>query len=154
MACLASARPSLKRLSQNFRSSAGRCGSMSSFFFQELKITTCRRLENLWIIWEVSRALSATFQVLIEYSIPIWLLLYPEGTRYTKEKHDQSMEFAKEKGLKTLKHLLLPRPKGFHESISCLHNSNVKAVYDCTVGMVIRCLRIEATKWQMITREK
>jgi len=68
-----------------------------------------------------------------EYSIPVWLLLYPEGTRYTKEKHDQSMEFAKEKGLKTLKHLLLPRPKGFHESISCLHNSNVKAVYDCTV---------------------
>ena len=44
------------------------------------------------------------------------------------------MEFAKERGLKTLKHLLLPRPKGFHESITSLHSSNVKAVYDCTVG--------------------
>ena len=80
------------------------------------------------------------FLSFLAYSIPVWLLLYPEGTRYTKEKHDQSMEFAKEKGLKTLKHLLLPRPKGFHESISCLHSSNVKAVYDCTVGKIINCL--------------
>lgn len=68
-----------------------------------------------------------------EYSLPCWLLLYPEGTRFTKEKHSQSMEFAMSKGLPTLKHLLIPRPKGFHESVSLLHNSNVKAVYDCTI---------------------
>lgn len=62
------------------------------------------------------------------------------------------MEFAKEKGLKTLKHLLLPRPKGFYESISCLHNSNVKAVYDCTVGKVIRCLLFEMRKFNIISK--
>ena len=36
-----------------------------------------------------------------------------EGTRFTKEKYEASVEIAKEKGLPILKHHLLPRTKGF-----------------------------------------
>jgi len=67
-----------------------------------------------------------------EYSEPCWLLLYPEGTRFNKAKHEESMKFATENDLPVLKYLLLPRPRGFHEIVSNLHGSNVKAVYDCT----------------------
>ncbi|KOB72228.1 Acyltransferase AGPAT6, partial [Operophtera brumata] len=49
---------------------------------------------------------------LCDYPDPVWLLLNPEGTRYTKEKHDESLKFAKEKNLPLLKHHLTPRTKG------------------------------------------
>lgn len=41
-------------------------------------------------------------------------MIFCEGTRFTKEKHKASMEYAKLKGYKELKHHLLPRTKGFH----------------------------------------
>lgn len=39
--------------------------------------------------------------------------MFPEGTRFTQEKYEASMEVAREKGLPLLKHHLLPRTKGF-----------------------------------------
>ena len=39
--------------------------------------------------------------------------MFCEGTRFTKEKHEASMKIAREKGLRELKHHLLPRTKGF-----------------------------------------
>lgn len=39
--------------------------------------------------------------------------MFCEGTRFTKEKHQESMKVAREKGLPELKHHLLPRAKGF-----------------------------------------
>ncbi|XP_035665045.1 1-acyl-sn-glycerol-3-phosphate acyltransferase delta-like, partial [Branchiostoma floridae] len=42
-----------------------------------------------------------------------WLLFYCEGTRFTAERHQTSMEVARSKGLSELKHHLLPRTKGF-----------------------------------------
>lgn len=42
------------------------------------------------------------------------ILLFPEGTRYTKEKHAASLVFAQERNIPyTYKHHLLPRVKGF-----------------------------------------
>jgi len=73
-----------------------------------------------------------SIQHLKEYTEPCWLLLYPEGTRFNKAKHAESMNFAKDHGLPELSYLLLPRPRGFHEIVSNLHGSNVKAIYDCT----------------------
>merc|ERR1712131_495784 len=67
-----------------------------------------------------------------EYTEPCWLLLYPEGTRFTKEKHEASIEFAREKQIQPMRQHLIPRPKGFHELTTSLKNSNVKAMYDCT----------------------
>ncbi|XP_035696829.1 1-acyl-sn-glycerol-3-phosphate acyltransferase delta-like [Branchiostoma floridae] len=42
-----------------------------------------------------------------------WLLFYCEGTRFTAERYQTSMEVARSKGLPELKHHLLPRTKGF-----------------------------------------
>ena len=39
-------------------------------------------------------------------------MLFCEGTRFTKKKHEESMKVAREKGLPELKHHLLPRTKG------------------------------------------
>lgn len=91
----------------------------------------------------------------LEYTEPCWLLLYPEGTRFSKEKHEASIEFAREKQIQPMRQHLIPRPKGFHElttryrttlkanpchgpydmdhtRVFSLKNSNVKAMYDCT----------------------
>ena len=42
------------------------------------------------------------------------LIVFCEGTRFTKEKHEASVEFARRNGHHPLKHHLLPRTKGFH----------------------------------------
>lgn len=57
------------------------------------------------------------------------LLLYAEGTRFTKEKHEASLAFAREKGLPQLKQHLTPRTKGFTSSIPHLREK-VPAIYD------------------------
>lgn len=46
--------------------------------------------------------------------------IFCEGTRYTREKYEESMKVAKEKGLPILKHHLLPRAKGFNLMVSQL----------------------------------
>ncbi|KAL5010228.1 hypothetical protein ScPMuIL_012533 [Solemya velum] len=45
------------------------------------------------------------------------LLFCPEGTRFTPEKHKTSLEISRKKGYPELKHLLLPRSKGFYVSM-------------------------------------
>ncbi|KAK6187493.1 hypothetical protein SNE40_005505 [Patella caerulea] len=43
---------------------------------------------------------------------PVTLYMYPEGTRFTEEKHKASLEVSRSKGYPDMKHHLLPRPKG------------------------------------------
>lgn len=47
--------------------------------------------------------------------VPLWLIIYPEGTRYTEKKYKESLEFCKIRGLEPFKKLLYPRYKGFLE---------------------------------------
>lgn len=61
------------------------------------------------------------------------LLLFPEGTRFTPEKHEASLEVSRKKGYPELKHHLLPRTKGFAYSMQEM-KGKVNAVYDCTIG--------------------
>lgn len=57
------------------------------------------------------------------------MLLYAEGTRFTKEKQETSVKFAQSKGLPELKEHLLPRTKGF--SVGLPHfRHNLPAVYN------------------------
>ncbi|XP_053398098.1 uncharacterized protein LOC123553323 [Mercenaria mercenaria] len=48
------------------------------------------------------------------------LLLFPEGTRWTPEKHAICQKIAKEKGYPEYKHMLLPRTKGFTLSMQLM----------------------------------
>lgn len=54
---------------------------------------------------------------IFDYPAPVWLCLYPEGTRFTEKKHETSVKFAQERGLPVLKHHLIPRTKGFTTSL-------------------------------------
>jgi len=67
------------------------------------------------------------------YDEHFWLLIFCEGTRFTKKKHEKSMEFAKKNNLPLLKHHLLPRTKGFFITCNGLR-SKVASIYDTTVA--------------------
>lgn len=69
---------------------------------------------------------------------PLWLSIFPEGTDYTVEKCHTSQQYAKERGLPVLNHVLLPRTKGFYACLLHLHES-LDAVYDLTIGYKTRC---------------
>jgi lysophosphatidic acid acyltransferase/lysophosphatidylinositol acyltransferase len=63
----------------------------------------------------------------------VTLLLFPEGTRFTEEKHKASLEICKAKGYPLLKHVLLPRPKGFVTSMHGLRG-HFPTILNCIVG--------------------
>ncbi|RWS27348.1 1-acyl-sn-glycerol-3-phosphate acyltransferase delta-like protein, partial [Leptotrombidium deliense] len=64
--------------------------------------------------WEKdSLILANSIDTLLEYPHNFLLLLFAEGTRYTSEKYEASVQFAKQRGLKPLKHHLQPRTRGF-----------------------------------------
>ncbi|CAG7675290.1 unnamed protein product [Allacma fusca] len=84
--------------------------------------------------WEKDKvSLGGQLAKLAAYPNPYWVVLFPEGTRYTKDKHKISMEVARSKGLPELKHHLLPRTRGFVASIPHLRKT-MPAVYDVTVA--------------------
>jgi hypothetical protein len=73
---------------------------------------------------------------------PFHLLFYPEcwsmhNGADRRSVHAKSNEFAKREGKPALKHLLLPRTRGFNASLECLRESS-PVVYDVT--MVGSCI--------------
>ncbi|XP_070158521.1 1-acyl-sn-glycerol-3-phosphate acyltransferase gamma isoform X2 [Polyergus mexicanus] len=70
---------------------------------------------------------------LVEYPDTMWLLLYPEGTRFTSKKLEASQKFAIEKGLPVLKYHLTPRTKGFTASIQHIRGKAM-AIYDIQIA--------------------
>ncbi|KAA0190417.1 hypothetical protein HAZT_HAZT008713 [Hyalella azteca] len=61
------------------------------------------------------------------------MLLFAEGTRFTQQKHQASMEFARERGLQQLKRHLIPRTRGFIQCAQSLQG-HFPVIYDVTVG--------------------
>ena len=57
--------------------------------------------------------LAVKLNELLDYPSPVWVLLYPEGTRLSPEKLAASQEFAASRNLPILNHHLVPRTKGF-----------------------------------------
>lgn len=66
-------------------------------------------------------------------SIPFWLMIFPEGTRFNKQKLKRSNKFAIEGGRSALTHVLYPRTKGFVAAMSGLSN-HCKSIYDFTIA--------------------
>ena len=65
---------------------------------------------------------------------PQWLVLYPEGTRFTPRAKERSDIAAKEHGQTPLQgELLLPRPKGFCELARALPSAGFTHVLDITL---------------------
>jgi len=70
---------------------------------------------------------------LADHPYPMWLLLFPEGTRFSQNKHKASEQFAADKGYKQLKYHLQPRTRGFVRSLPAMRGK-VPAVYDILVA--------------------
>ncbi|MBW2527821.1 MAG: acyltransferase [Deltaproteobacteria bacterium] len=84
--------------------------------------------------WARDRSsIERTFGRLIRDRVPLWLVTFPEGTRVTPEKIERSRAFAAERGLTPLRHVLVPRTKGFVATVQGLR-SHADAVYDVTIG--------------------
>jgi lysocardiolipin and lysophospholipid acyltransferase len=79
---------------------------------------------------EYIRRLFATFH---EDRIPLWLMTFPEGTRFTPDKQDRNRKRATETGIEPFRHLLVPRIKGFVAAVIGLRGY-IDAVYDVTIG--------------------
>jgi lysophosphatidic acid acyltransferase/lysophosphatidylinositol acyltransferase len=83
--------------------------------------------------WAQDRqALVAACRNLRDYPVNMLLCLFAEGTRFTKEKHKMSMDFARSRGYPVLRHHLFPRTKGFCLLMKELRET-VPAIYDVTI---------------------
>lgn len=74
-----------------------------------------------------------TFSLFHRKKVAFWLIMFAEGTRITARKLERSQDFARRQGLPVLRHVLIPRPKGFLAAIEGL-GSQLDAVYDLTIG--------------------
>jgi len=72
--------------------------------------------------------IQATFSRLRERTAPVWLVLFPEGTRKTPAKHAASMAHARKASLTETPHVMIPRTKGFVASVQGLLGK-IEAVY-------------------------
>ena len=83
--------------------------------------------------WEKDKTLIHNkMKFFTHHKIPIWLMIFPEGTRFKKEKLALSHKLAKREGRPELSHLLFPRTKGFMSSVQGLKN-HCTAIYDFTI---------------------
>lgn len=78
-------------------------------------------------------SIKATFATIKNNKVPAWLIMFPEGTRITQRKLDESRRFAGDKGMWSPEHVLVPRTKGFAAVVAGLHDY-LDAVYDVTIG--------------------
>jgi 1-acyl-sn-glycerol-3-phosphate acyltransferase len=119
----------------------GRLGDMKWFVKDEIKwvpgvgwgmvFLDCLFVKRDWA--EDERSIAATFERILQDDVPLWLVLFPEGTRITPEKLESSDAFAERAGIEPTEHVLLPRTNGFVASVQGLRG-HVKAVYDLTLG--------------------
>lgn len=65
--------------------------------------------------------------------VPLHVWCFPEGTRFTSQKYDDSKKFAKKNGLVTHEHCLIPRTKGFVTLTQGL-NGVITHIYDVTIA--------------------
>jgi len=75
----------------------------------------------------------STFSKIIEYKIPIWMTSFPEGTRMSPEKLAKAKDFARQRNLPVLNHVLNPRSLGFTATLTGL-SGHVSAIYSLTIG--------------------
>lgn len=89
---------------------------------------------------------------LFRHCDPFIFTFFPEGTRFTKEKHTASMKIAREKALPELKHHLLPRTKGFVTLVQNLkenYNLNPLSVSIIDVLLSIHAEGSESSTWTL-----
>lgn len=75
----------------------------------------------------------AIFKKFHQNDIAVWLMTFPEGTRFREHKREVAQQFARSKNLPVLDNVLFPRVKGVAASLEGL-SMHIHAVYDVTIG--------------------
>jgi 1-acyl-sn-glycerol-3-phosphate acyltransferase len=84
--------------------------------------------------WEKDKPnLSKHLQKLNKQDMPMWLMLFPEGTNLAPSTRKSSKKWADKTGVKDMEHLLLPRSTGLQFCLQELRET-VDYVYDCTIA--------------------
>jgi 1-acyl-sn-glycerol-3-phosphate acyltransferase len=86
-----------------------------------------------------------TFARLVEGDVPVHLVSFVEGTRFTIPKLEAARDYARQHDMYEPRHTLVPRTKGFVASVEGLR-SHIDAVYDITIAYEIGI----PTLWQYI----
>jgi 1-acyl-sn-glycerol-3-phosphate acyltransferase len=81
-------------------------------------------------------------------NLPIWMILFPEGTRFRPHKLDAANRFAKSRRLPPLRNVLFPRPKGFYSSVIGLRDY-LDTIYSVTISYQNKA----PTLWELVTGE-
>lgn len=76
--------------------------------------------------------LAKSLDNLMVYEQFINLLLFAEGTRFTKAKYEAGVRFAEERNLHVLKHHLIPRTRGFRYTVRHMRKF-IGAVYNIQI---------------------
>jgi len=64
------------------------------------------------------------------------IIIYPEGTRYTNEKHKKTLDFCYQNKLPIYNYTLAPKARGFHSMYKILKENNTLGnIYDLTLIM-------------------
>ncbi len=119
----------------------GRIGDMKFFVKEVFKyipgpgwgmvFLDCIFLKRRWMADR--RRIKNTFARFRADKIPLWLNIFPEGTRFTAQKLVEAQNTAKHYKLPICDHVLVPYAKAFETSVLALENQ-VQAVYDITIG--------------------
>jgi 1-acyl-sn-glycerol-3-phosphate acyltransferase len=80
-----------------------------------------------------SEQIHRTFDRLVNGRVPVHLVSFVEGTRFTPPKLEAAQAYSRENGLTAPRHTLVPRSKGFSASVEGLR-SHIAAVYDLTIA--------------------
>ena len=74
-----------------------------------------------------------TFDRLVSAKVPVHLVSFVEGTRFTLPKLEAAQAYAQKNGISVPRHTLVPRSKGFAASVEGLRD-HITAIYDLTIA--------------------
>eukprot|EP01134_Creolimax_fragrantissima_P001260 CFRG1260T1 len=88
----------------------------------------------VWRNWKVDEGLmKKTIDWLSEGNRPLWMGLFPEGTRYSAERLASSNRYCEKREISPLQHVLAPRSRGFELLLAELKETKPDLViYDIT----------------------
>lgn len=80
------------------------------------------------------RTIETRFRDIAANGSDVWVVFMPEGPRFTKERHAESIKFALDKNLHPLMHHLVPRSKGFAVSYESLRQQGYKTILNAQIA--------------------
>ncbi|KNC80703.1 hypothetical protein SARC_06952 [Sphaeroforma arctica JP610] len=88
----------------------------------------------VWRDWRVDeKCLQQSAEWLCAVNRPLWLALFPEGTRYNASRHKQSVDYCEDHSLPPLRHVLAPRVRGFEKTLrEIVRHKPDLVIYDVT----------------------